>query len=306
MSTSLPTFSDGDIFDARDKLSATAARRYCGSSDNGFCSIPCCVTSAATLVPGSKSRPAPSSSSRLPQSTIPGNTWGAFTRFHSASPKTLSMSLSKLMHSVSPQTPTNMYSVPLNTLREDINSGEAGNVLEVVIRFNWAVRALARFIASARWDSASAACFLADAIPCSNESASFLASCASVKAFAAPDCAWSDCDLASFAASLAVCAESLASPASLESSETRSSLAFLISVSTLLAFTSMYSSPATPTATNPAPSSPNTSRNKLGLSGGCTSPRRKSCNSLTYSQTTKTTSSATPTTTRNVQKCSHP
>ena len=141
MSTSLPTFSDGDIFDARDKLSATAARRYCGSSDNGFCSIPCCVTSAATLVPGSKSRPAPSSSSRLPQSTIPGNTWGAFTRFHSASPKTLSMSLSKLMHSVSPQTPTNMYSVPLNTLREDINSGEAGNVLEVVIRFNWAVRA---------------------------------------------------------------------------------------------------------------------------------------------------------------------
>src|SRR5208337_3310381 len=85
--------------------------------------------SADTLTPGSKSKPAPSSSSRLPQSTNPENTWGAFTRFHSASPKTFSMSLNNLMHSVSPQTPVNMYSVPLNGFREDTSCGESGNDL---------------------------------------------------------------------------------------------------------------------------------------------------------------------------------
>src|ERR1017187_7829542 len=110
--------------------------------------------------------------------------------------------------------------------------------------------------------------------------------------------------LARSAALAAPRAEVLASSASLVSSDIRSSLAFLMSVSTFPAWTSMYNSPATPTATRPAPSNPKTSNNKLGFSGGCTIPRRKSCKSSAYSQTTNTTSSTTPTTTRNVQKCS--
>jgi hypothetical protein len=175
--------------------------------------------------------------------------------------------------------------------------------------FNFAnsrLASAARSRASARCDSASAACCLADRISPSKESASRLAPLARPKAFDAEAVALSDWSLARFAAPSASVAEVLASPASLERSDTRSSLSFLISVSTLPAWTSMYSSPATPLATNPAPSNPSTNSNILGFSGGCTIPRRKSCSSSAYSQITKTTSSATPTTTRKVQKCSHP
>ncbi len=190
-STSLPAFSAGEIFEASARLSAIAARTCCGSETSGSFSSSSApwTLSTDTLVPGSKSKPAPSSSSRLPQSTNPGNVWGAFTLFHSASPKTLSMSLNNLMHSVSPQTPVNMYSVSLNSFKEDISCGESGNDLEVVIRSSWAVRVLARFIASARCDSASVASFLADEMSFSKESASCRAPRARVRAFADAACA---------------------------------------------------------------------------------------------------------------------
>ncbi len=224
--------------------------------------------------------------------SLPPTPSGFFVRVHPESCNALSICLRRFTDSESENTPRNVYSVPLNACRDDISVEALVSDLGDLSRFSSAV--------------ASTACCLADTISFSNESASRLAALARVKAFDAEDVALSDCSFARCAAIAASVAEAFASPASFKSSDTRSSLAFLISVSTLPAWTSMYNSPATPTETRPAPSNPNTSRNALGFSGGCTIPRRKSCKSSTYSQTTKTTSSATPTTTRNVQKCSQP
>ena len=92
-----------------------------------------------------------------------------------------------------------------------------------------------------------------------------------------------------------------ASPALLERNEKSSSLAFRMRVSTVSILDSKDSSPVTPIATKAAPNNPRANRNLFGLSGGCTTPRLKSCSSSTYPQTTNTTSMTTPATTNNVQ-----
>jgi hypothetical protein len=107
------------------------------------------------------------------------------------------------------------------------------------------------------------------------------------------------------AASAASLAESFASPTSFERSKKSVSLPLRIHVSTVAIWDSFQNSPDTPTATNPAPKSPKANSTVLGLSGGCTIPRLKSCNSCKYSHTTKTTSSTTPTATKTVQNPNH-
>ncbi len=104
------------------------------------------------------------------------------------------------------------------------------------------------------------------------------------------------------AATAAPLADAFASPASLESTVLRSPFAFLIFVSTDPIFAPTHNSPVTPIATRADPNNPKTSNAVLGLSAGRMIPRRKACKSSRYSQTTNMTSSATPMTTRSVQK----
>lgn len=107
------------------------------------------------------------------------------------------------------------------------------------------------------------------------------------------------------ASSSLAAASPLASADSLESRKKSASLPLRTQVSTVAILDSAYNSPPTPSATNPAAKKPNANNNRFGLSGGCTIPRLKSCNSSTYSLTTKTSLSATPTTTQNVQNPNH-
>ncbi len=111
--------------------------------------------------------------------------------------------------------------------------------------------------------------------------------------------------LAPSASNLASLADSCAVAASFESSEESASLPLRIHVSTVPILDSSHNSPDTPAATRPAPSSPITKSSVGGLSGACIKPRLKSCSSSRYSQTTKTTSSATPTATKVVQNPNH-
>ena len=235
--TNRPVFSGGDTFEVKIKFRATAARIYAGRFSSEFLSRSGNVDSMDTLIPGSMSIPAPSSSFLSPHSTSPGKWWGDFTLFHSASSKTLSISLSRLTHSVSPHTPVNMYSVPLNGFKDDTSWCEVGNDLDVVTLASWTASALARFSASARCDSAlsavpkaldAAVCALAaSASACANSRcAAWAFASASLASARAP----SAMPLTASASSCAVFADCAASPASLESSEARWSFASLMDV----------------------------------------------------------------------------
>jgi hypothetical protein len=117
---------------------------------------------------------------------------------------------------------------------------------------------------------------------------------------------WAAASLATASASLrAIVAEVAASPASLERIKKSASLPLRMHVSSFAIWDSFHNSPDTPAATKTAPSSPKTKSVVLGRSGGCIVPRLKSRNSSKYSQTTKTTSSATPSATRDVQATNH-
>ena len=174
-STNLPVFSGGMTFAASTPFRNTAAWIYCGRLATVRPSMFGSGDSIDSLIPGIRSIPAPSSSFFSPQRTSPGKRWGDFILFHPAPSKTLSISLSKSTHSLSSQTPVNMYSVPLNGIRDEIICGECGSDLGVVRRSNFAVTTSALFTASNRCDSASAACFLAETMSDSKESASFIA-----------------------------------------------------------------------------------------------------------------------------------
>ena len=265
--TARPVFSGGDMLPARVKFRTIAARTYSGRVPSSVLLISGIMDSMETLVPGSRSIPAPSSLFGSPQSTSPGKLWGDFTLFHPASPKTLSISLSNPTHSVSWQTLVNMYSVPAKGLRAAITCGECGNDLGVVRRSNWAVSALARFIASARCDSASAACFFANAMSRSKESASCLAPVASSKALDAEAVALSDWPLARAAAHAATSADALAFPAALLVSASKILLNAWTLSSACDTTTVVIHSPATPTTINNQP------RNAASFtqSGACSS-----------------------------------
>jgi hypothetical protein len=194
-----------------------------------------------------------------------------FALFHPADRNTSSMSTTKSKHSVSPQVPMKRYSVPLNILSGETTCSVCGSLRGVVSRVNSAVTAAARWRASFRCDSAASACFLADLISSSKESASWVACWAKAKAVDAEATALPDWSLASFAASAAPLADILASPAFFVASASKISSNFCTYPSALETKLSATNSPPTPTTINIQP----TNASSFAHSGGCSSGGEK-------------------------------
>jgi hypothetical protein len=112
------------------------------------------------------------------------------------------------------------------------------------------------------------------------------------------------------ASSLALCADLAASPASFWRPNTLCSLMSRMLVSNLPSLESITNSPETPATTKTTLNISHISFQRLGLDGNGIAPRARALSqsrrSSTWSQIMKTTSHATPTTTRPVQKCSWP
>jgi hypothetical protein len=184
--TNLPVFSEGETFKASTRFKTTAARICSGSwsSRRPFKdSIPFGVSTATPIPIDTLSSTPKSLSPWILNCAMPIRRGGPLTLFHPADFNSSSMSETRVKHSSSAQVPTNAYSIPSNVLSGAAIVAERGSLLGVVSRSSLAVRMFALFVASAKCDSASAACFLADLISASNESASSRAPFASVKAF---------------------------------------------------------------------------------------------------------------------------
>ena len=134
--------------------------------------------------------------SSFPNILIAGKPPGGLVRFHPARCNTASIIFSRSNASCSAETAENVYSVFLNTAKEEIISETWISDLGAFRRSDSALASVARFNASARWASASAACFLADTMSFSNESASRRAPRARTNALDADAVAWPDASTA--------------------------------------------------------------------------------------------------------------
>jgi len=189
-----------------------------------------------------------------------GDSGVGLPRVHPASDRTLSICTSRSIDSWSWKQPRIVYPVPLNALRASWRAEGLFRDLGVLIRSSSASAWTVRCNASARCDSADAACVLAKAMSRSKELASVRAPFANVRALAANASALVDFSTALAEASLATVADLPAASAESLAASARA-IAFsricssweCNSVSALEARNSNIPSPATPPTTNRRP-----------------------------------------------------
>ncbi len=189
--TDRPVFSEGETFEASTWFKAMAARICSASWSSGrplMDSNPVGVSTDMPIPVDTLRSTAKSLSPWIRNCGMPMRIGSPFILFHPANSNSSLISDTRSKHSWSPQVPINTYSVPLNVLSGAATGAECESLLGVVSRSNSAVSIFALFVASARCDSASSACFLADLMSASNESASLRACPAMIRAF--DDAVW--------------------------------------------------------------------------------------------------------------------
>ena len=223
-------------------------------------------------------------------------------RIQPASSNVLAIDCVNLIDSSSAKT-LSVYSVPWKRIKAAISSSLWTRDLGILSRFSsaWASAALCK--ASARSDSALAACVMADTISSANESASLLAPLERVSAFDADDVASCAEVTARTDAMAATAAEVFASSAYFVN---RATICWLLSrslVSTLDAWYVNPNSPATPTVTNSPPNNSQNFPEGKTAAGRCHSPKKLQTGSQ-YSKNSPTTTIAVEQSSRIPQKSS--